>query len=366
MKHDNSGLTTELLTLEFKKGLLEKIVINFNGSKSEIMVGAKWESARELLQESGVAIVTDNNIQRLYGEKFPDFPVLTIRAGESSKNLEVIEFLAERLIETGIDRTGFLLGIGGGVVCDITGFLASIYMRGIRCAFVSTSLLSQVDASTGGKNGVNLGATKNVLGSFRQPEFVICDPVMLQTLPEDEYFSGLAELIKTAIIGNEKLFGLIENNFTGISKRDPEMLTMLISMAVNFKAAVVSEDEKESGLRRVLNFGHTYGHAIELYKSFRHGYAVASGMQLAASFSSSRGILSRAEYERILNLLKTFKLLRRHDLPDAQIKQLILRDKKKSGNDIYFVFTEGIGKAVVEKIPVDEVVDFYIKNKSVQ
>jgi 3-dehydroquinate synthase len=345
---------------------LEKVVLNVSGSKSEILIGARWDSVRELLQESGVAIVTDSNIQRLYGEKFPDFPVLTIRAGESSKNLEVIEFLAERLIETGIDRTGFLLGIGGGVVCDITGFLASVYMRGVRCAFVSTSLLSQVDASTGGKNGVNLGATKNVLGSFKQPDFVICDPVLLQTLPEDEYFSGLSELIKTAIIGNEKLFGLIENNYNGITKRDPDLLSMLISMAVNFKAAVVSADEKESGLRRILNFGHTYGHAIELYKSFRHGYAVASGMQLAAAFSCSRGFLSGAEYERILNLLKTFKLLRRHELPDAQIKQLILRDKKKSGNDIYFVFTEGIGKAVVEKIPVEEVVDFYIKNKAVQ
>ncbi|MDP4221953.1 MAG: 3-dehydroquinate synthase family protein [Bacteroidota bacterium] len=345
---------------------MEKVIINFNGSKSEILIGTSWESVSELIQESGVAIVTDSNVQRLYGEKFPDFPVLTIRPGEASKKLEVIEFLAERLIETGIDRTGFLLGIGGGVVCDITGFLASIYLRGIRCAFVSTSLLSQVDASIGGKNGVNLGSTKNVLGSFSQPEFVICDPVMLQTLPEDEYFSGLAELIKTAIIGNEKLFGLIENNYSGISKRDPDLLTMLESMAVNFKTAVVSEDEKESGLRRVLNFGHTYGHAIELYKSFRHGYAVASGMELAAAFSCSRGYLSKPEYDRIIGLLKTFKLLRRHDLPDTQLKQLILRDKKRSGNDIYFVFAQGIGKAVVEKIAVDEVVDFYRKNKSVQ
>jgi 3-dehydroquinate synthase len=345
---------------------LEKVIINFNGSKSEILVGTRWESVGELIQESGVAIVTDSNVQKLYGEKFPDFPVLAIKPGETSKKLEVIEFLAERLLETGIDRAGFLLGIGGGVVCDVTGFLASIYLRGVRCAFVSTSLLSQVDASTGGKNGVNLGSIKNVLGSFRQPEFVICDPVMLQTLPEDEYFSGLAELIKTAIIGNEKLFGLIENNYSGISRRDPDLLTMLVSMAVNFKAAVVSEDEKESGLRRVLNFGHTYGHAIELYKSFRHGYAVASGMELAAAFSCSRGYLSKPEYERITGLLKTFKLLRRHDLPDTQLKQLILRDKKRSGSDIYFVFTEGIGKAVVEKIPVDEVVDFYRKNKSVQ
>jgi 3-dehydroquinate synthase len=343
---------------------LEKIVLNTNGSKSEILIGAKWELVSELLQENDVAIVTDHNVQRIYGDKFPDFPVLTIRAGEASKKIEIIEFLAERLIEAGIDRGGFLLAIGGGVVCDITGFLASIYMRGIRCAYVSTTLLSQVDASTGGKNGVNLGSTKNVLGCFKQPEFVICDQVMLQTLPEDEYSSGLAELIKTAIIGNEKLFEIIENNQSGILRRDPDLLSMLISMAVSFKASVVSEDEKESGLRRILNFGHTYGHAIEMYKSFKHGYAVASGMELAAGFSCSKGLISKAEYDRIVDLLKTFKLLRRHDIPDNQITQLVLRDKKKAGNDIYFIFMEGIGKAVVEKIPLGEVVEFYRQNKS--
>lgn len=342
---------------------MEKILINTNNSVSEILIGEKWESVNELLPEAGVAIITDNNIQRIYGGRFPDFPVFQIKAGEASKKIEVVESLAERLMETGIDRTGFVLGIGGGVVCDIAGFLASIYHRGIRCAYVSTSLLSQVDASTGGKNGVNLGGIKNVLGCFRQPEFVICDPVMLQTLPEEEYFSGISELIKTAIIGNKKLFEVIENNHDGILKRDSELLSMVISMAVNFKASVVSEDEKESGLRRILNFGHTYGHAIETYKSFRHGYAVASGMVLAAGFSLYRGYISGAEYERVIALLKLFRLLRRHDIPDDQMSQLIMRDKKKSGNDIYFVFMEGIGKAVVEKIPVSEAVDFYRRNK---
>jgi 3-dehydroquinate synthase len=342
---------------------LEKIIINTNGSVSEILVGTNWESVNELLPKTGVAIITDNNIQRIYGGRFPDFPVFTIKAGEGSKNLEVIESLAERLIETGIDRTGLILGIGGGVVCDIAGFLASIYMRGIKCAYISTSLLSQVDASTGGKNGVNLGGTKNVLGCFKQPEFVICDPVMIQTLPEEEYFSGVAELIKTAIIGNNMLFDIIENNKEEILRRDTDLLSVLISMAVNFKAAVISEDEKESGLRRILNFGHTYGHAIEIYKSFRHGYAVASGIVLAANFSLSRGYISEEECNRVTALLRSFKLLRRHDIPDDQINQLIMRDKKKSGSEIYFVFMKGIGKADVEKIPISEAVDFYRNNK---
>jgi len=342
---------------------LERIVINTGSSVSEILIGAGWESVHGLLPESGVAIITDNNIHRIYGTGFPDFPVFQIKAGEASKKMEIVESLAERLIEAGIDRSGLILGIGGGVVCDITGFLASIYMRGIRCAYVSTSLLSQVDASTGGKNGVNLGGTKNVLGCFKQPEFVICDPAMLRTLPDDEYCSGLAELIKTALIGNAKLFEIIENNHEGIAKRDQELLSMCISMAVNFKAAVVSEDEKEAGLRRILNFGHTYGHVIEIYKSFRHGYAVASGMELAAKFSLSKGLITSEECNRIITVLKSFKLLRRHDIPDDQMSQLIMRDKKKAGSNIYFVFLDGIGKAVVDKIPAEETVDFYRQNK---
>jgi len=343
---------------------LEKIIVKTDGAVSEILIGMKWESAGELIPVSGTAIITDNNVNRIYGERFPDLPVFQVKPGEVSKKIEVIESLAERLIESGIDRNGFLLGIGGGVVSDITGFLASIYMRGIKCAYVSSTLLAQVDASTGGKNGVNLGSTKNVLGCFKQPEFVICDPLMLQTLSEEEYLSGLSELIKTAIIGNAKLFEIIENNYEGIMKRDPQLLTMLISMAVNFKASVVSEDEKESGLRRILNFGHTYGHAIELYKSFRHGYAVACGMELSSGFSLARGYITDEEHGRITGLLRRFKLLRPHMIPADLVSQLIMRDKKKSGNDIHFVFIEGIGQAVTEKIPLTEVVKYYLQEKA--
>jgi len=287
---------------------LEKIVVNTPGSVSEIFIGENWESVRKLLPQNGVVIVTDPNVHRLYGEKFPEFPELIVQAGEESKRLEVVGKLAERLIELGIDRSGFILGIGGGVVCDIAGFLASIYMRGIRCGYVSTTLLSQVDASTGGKNGINLGNSKNILGCFKQPEFVICDPTMLITLPDEVYFSGLAELIKTGIVGNEKLFKKIEHNQVGLIKRDPELLSLLISMAVNFKASVVSEDEKEKGIRRVLNFGHTFGHAIELISTMAHGYAVASGIKLASRFSFKRGYLTFLDYERILNIFKAFNL----------------------------------------------------------
>ena len=338
---------------------MEKITINTPGCISEILVGQKWETVAGLLPEKGVVIITDDNVNHLYGNRFPEVPVFSLFPGEKSKKLEVIENLAEQLLDAGIDRAGFVLAVGGGVVCDIAGFLASIFMRGIRCGYVSTTLLSQVDASTGGKNGVNLGGTKNILGNIRQPEFVICDPAMLLTLPEQEYLSGLAELIKTAIIGDKELFELIESGFKEIMSRDYDLLTLLVARSVRFKGSVVSEDEKETGLRRILNFGHTFGHAVEMQKAVKHGFAVASGMELATNFSFEKGYISQEDKKRIINLMQKFKLIEKLELEDDQIEKLILHDKKKSGTDIHFVFTEGIGKAIVEKVPVNDVIDFY-------
>ncbi len=338
---------------------MEKIILNSQSARSEIIVGDQWEKVYEMIPSDNVAIVTDENVFRIYGDKFPDFPVFKVVAGEDSKKLEVIEELAASLLKAGIDRSGFILAIGGGVVCDLAGFLASVYMRGIRCAYVSTSLLSQVDASTGGKNGVNLGENKNILGVIRQPEFVLCDTQMLLTLPEDEYLSGLAELIKTAIIGDPELFNIIEGNYGKIMERDGDLLSLLVARSVRFKASVVSEDELETGLRRILNFGHTYGHAIELQMGAKHGYAVASGMEIATYFSYQKGFISLEEKQRILNLLSKFGLVVSHSIGDDKISELILHDKKKSGKQIWFIFTGGIGQVITERTGVDEIVDFY-------
>ncbi len=338
---------------------MEKITIKTPGFRSDILVGEPWEAVSDLLPEKGVVIITDDNVRNLYGRKFPKFPVISVTPGEESKKFKVIESLAGQLLDAGIDRSGIVLGIGGGVVCDIAGFLASIYMRGIRCGYVSTSLLSQVDASTGGKNGVNLGHIKNILGTIRQPEFVICDPAMLQTLPDEEYLSGLAELIKTAIIGDKELFDTIEQSFNEIGARNPELLSRLVARSVRIKGLVVSEDEMEKGLRRILNFGHTFGHAVELQKAVKHGFAVASGMVLATEFSFEKEYISREEKERIITLLKRFRLVEKLDMTDNQMEMYVLHDKKKTGEDINFVFTRGIGKAIVEKVPVKEVLGFY-------
>jgi 3-dehydroquinate synthase len=338
---------------------LEKITINTPGFRSEILVGEKWQTVSRLLPEKGVVIITDDNVKRIYGDKFPEAPVLSLTPGEGSKKLEVIDQLAGQLLESGVDRSGFVLAVGGGVVCDVAGFLAAVYMRGVRCGYISTTLLSQVDASTGGKNGVNLGSIKNMLGTIRQPEFVICDPEMLITLSEEEFLSGLAELIKTAVIGDPALFELLEKSSDEIMLRDPELLAGLVASSVRFKGLVVSEDEKETGLRRILNFGHTYGHAIELQKGLKHGFAVASGMELATAFSYEKKYIVREEMDRINHLLKRYNLTGEHMLTDDELERFVLHDKKKAGSYIHFIFTHGIGKAEVEKIPVGEVLGFY-------
>jgi len=311
------------------------------------------------MPDKKAVIITDDNVRKLYADEFPAFPVLSITPGEKSKNLNTIEYLAGKLLETGLDRSGFLLAIGGGVVCDIAGFLASVYMRGIPFGFISSSLLSQVDASVGGKNGVNIGLIKNAIGNFNQPEFVICDPSMLKSLPEDEYLAGLAELIKMGVILDSNLLKDIENNREAILKRDTSLLESLVSRSVRLKASVVTEDEKESGLRMILNFGHTFGHVIETAGDQKHGFAVASGMVLAAGISEQEGMLSVKELTRLVDLLKSFDLLKKSHIPAAKFSEMISKDKKKRGDEVSFVLLEGTGKAVVRNLTVEKLMSDY-------
>lgn len=338
---------------------METITINTVSQSSEILVGEKWTNVIKYLPDTDVVIITDENVNQIYKEDFPDLPVISIAPGEESKSLAVIESLAKRLLDLGIDRSGFILAIGGGVVCDIAGFLASIYMRGVRFGFVSSTLLSQVDASVGGKNAVDLGSVKNILGTFRQPEFVICDPAMLKTLPEDEYLSGLAELIKNGIIMDKALVNKIEQNSDLILDRNIEILTSLIARSVELKASVVREDEKESGRRMILNFGHTFGHVIETQASQKHGFAVASGMVIGADISVKEGLLHGDERDRISNLLSRYNLIRKHKISSDKFEKLIVQDKKKSGDAINFVVLQSIGKAVIRKYPVKQLLKLY-------
>ena len=299
-------------------------------------------------------IITDENIKSLYQKNFPQGPVITIGMGEKIKNLATVETILKELIHLSCDRSSFILGIGGGIVCDIAGFAASIFLRGVKFGFVSTSLLSQVDASVGGKNGVNLNNLKNMLGVFNQPEFVICDIDLLQTLPPAEISNGLAEIVKHGLISDINLLNFIENNQQNALDLDRETIFKLVTDSVAIKSQVVQQDEKEAGERRKLNFGHTIGHAIEKLDQAGHGRAVSLGMVAAAMFSHQRGMISQKDVERIITLLKGLNLPVDLDYKADQIMEATSRDKKKQGKNLYYIFLEALGKARAEKISYEE------------
>ena len=320
-------------------------------------MGNAWELIHELVSGREAIIITDINIVDLYGDHFPDYPVITIGTGEAVKELETVQTIIKHLLAIGADRSSFLLGIGGGIVCDITGFVASIYMRGVNFGFVSSSLLSQVDASIGGKNGVNIHGIKNIIGCFNHPSFVICDTNMLRTLPDEEFISGLGELVKHALILDGNLFESIEYNIKPILARDYDLLGELISKSIALKASVVEKDEKEDGERRLLNFGHTLGHAIEAATGSRHGLSVAAGMMVAVEISYDEGLISKEEKERISNTLKVLGLLPGIQINWQNIGDKILADKKKQGNMINFILLNGIGRAIQKEYQLPDIMD---------
>ncbi len=321
---------------------------------SSIYVGESLHHLENYLPESQVIIVTDENIKHLYEKDFPDAPVITIGTGEGIKTLATLEFILRELIYHSCDRSSFIVGIGGGIVCDITGFAASCFLRGVKFGFVSTSLLSQVDASVGGKNGVNLDSYKNMVGVFNQPEFVLCDIDLLQTLPKKEISNGFAEIVKHALIYDAHMFDFIEKNIQQALGLDYDTIFRLVADSVKIKSQVVQQDEKESGERRKLNFGHTIGHAIEKTEKTGHGRAVSMGMVAAAKFSESRQMISKQDVERIQSLLTDLNLPTTLDYYAKDITNAAGKDKKKSGKDLFYVFLERIGSAQVEKISFDE------------
>jgi 3-dehydroquinate synthase len=321
---------------------------------STILIGERLQSLTDYVPAQKPIIITDGNVGRYYAGDFPQAPVITIEPGEGSKSLTTIDRIYDRLLELEADRSCFIVGIGGGVVCDITGFVASTYMRGVRFGYVATSLLAQVDASVGGKNGVNYGGYKNLVGTFNQPEFVICDPQLLKTLPEKEVLCGLAEVVKHALIKDPALLVFLEQNSVGILDLEQAAIERLVSDSVEIKSAVVNQDERESGMRRILNFGHTFGHAVEHLQRISHGEAVSIGMVLAADISMQKGMLTAAEMDRIKQILESLKLPITPTADPDRILDAVRKDKKRERDIVHFVLLNGIGQAVVEAIPFDE------------
>ncbi|MDD3108194.1 MAG: 3-dehydroquinate synthase, partial [Alistipes sp.] len=261
------------------------------GLPSQIVIGEVIQSLEAYLpQGHKIIIITDGNVHRRYQELINSYDHCLIGLGETIKTMATVEKLYEELLNLGADRSSFILGIGGGIVTDITGFVASTYMRGVRFGFVATTLLAQVDASVGGKNGVNYEGYKNMIGTFNQPDFVLCDLSMLRTLPEREFKAGLAEIIKSGLIADPELFALFEQHDLQAFHDDKALLSEAIQRAVTVKAKIVEQDERERGERRKLNLGHTFAHAIEKCGNgelFLHGEAVSIGTIMIARLSET-------------------------------------------------------------------------------
>jgi 3-dehydroquinate synthase len=299
-------------------------------------------------------IVTDGNVREAYGRFFPAAEVIEIGTGEGLKTLATVGRIYEALIGCAADRSSFIVGIGGGIVCDVTGYAASTFLRGLPFAFVASTLLAQMDAAVGGKNGVNWEGYKNMIGVFRQPEFVICDPALLRTLPRREILSGLAEVVKHALIRDADLFDYLEENARGALELQPQVMERLIHDSLTIKSAIVNRDEGERGERRLLNFGHTFGHALERATGVSHGEAVSAGMVLAAMISEHRGYLASPERARLEGLLAALGLPLRIPCPPEKLLEGLRKDKKRAGDLVHFVLLQGLGRAVVEEMTWEE------------
>lgn len=339
---------------------MQRIEIKGKLKDSTILVGEDLGNLPLYLPKNKQVIcISDTGVWPLYGDKLNNAAHILIGRGEAYKTLATLALIYEELLRLKADRTSFILALGGGVVCDVAGFVASTYMRGISYGFVPTTLLAQTDASVGGKNGVDMLGYKNIVGAFNQPDFVLCSSYVLQTLPRAEIANGLAEIIKHALIADLAMFKYIEANINAIMALEPQCMDYLVRRSVEIKAAVVNQDERETGERRKLNFGHTLGHALEKNTGCAHGAGVALGMLFAVALSIKLGYIAPEFYVRLQNLLKAMGLP--HQLPrisDAQF-EVMVSDKKREGDALHFVLLEKIGRAGVRKFKLDELKSMY-------
>lgn len=310
------------------------------------------------VQGKKALIVTNTTVAKLYlpaleaqlSDKQVDSIVL--QDGEQFKNLDTLNSILTRLLESKHDRKTTLIALGGGVVGDITGFAAACYQRGVPFIQVPTTLLSQVDSSVGGKTAVNHPLGKNMIGAFYQPQAVVIDTDSLSTLPEREFSAGMAEVIKYGLIADADFFDWLEQNSVALKQADQAALTYAIERSCLNKAKVVSADETEQGVRAILNLGHTFGHAIETfqnYKGWLHGEAVAAGMVMASKLSLVMGGLSQSEYDRVKNLIKSWSLpvAPPQDMTAEDFNQLMYRDKKVLDGELRLVLLRALGDAEV-------------------
>ncbi len=347
---------------------MRRVQVSAPGGSYEILIGADLLAALPRLiaplAPTRLLVVTDSKVAPLYGtsvaaalQAVAPTAVFALGEGETGKSLAAVERVLDALVAHRADRRSVVVVVGGGVVGDIAGFAASIYMRGIRFVQVPTTLLAQVDSSVGGKTGVNHPQGKNLIGSFHQPSLVVADADVLRSLPPRELSAGLAEILKHGLLADADYFAAVETNLPRLLACDAQAMADAVARSCEIKAGVVGRDEKESGERALLNLGHTFGHAIEAlagYGHWLHGEAVGCGLCLAADLSRRLGLLGRPDVDRIQDAVARAQLpVRIPGLSRRDALQAMAGDKKAEGGSIRFIVLERIGKAIQRTVPAD-------------
>lgn len=327
--------------------------IRYSQAATRFYFDADYADFTDIIQPSTSVLVTDDHVYRAHPHLFKNRNVIVLKPGEQYKVQSTVDEVIHQLIAMEADRTFTLVGVGGGVVTDITGYVASVYMRGIRFGFMPTSLLAMVDASIGGKNGIDVGVYKNLVGVIRQPDFIIYNYRLLQSLPESEWRNGFAEIIKHAAIGDAAMFKQLKQQGWRAYRKDKKLLSALIQRNALFKARMVQQDEFEKDKRRLLNFGHTLGHALENQYELSHGEAIAIGMTYAARMSET--ITGFRHADALIQLLSAYELPTYARFDWQRVLDVLRLDKKRKQSDLHFVLLQRIGKAVMQPLSFDQI-----------
>jgi 3-dehydroquinate synthase len=329
---------------------MKKLTYKFSNSTVDYYLAGGISYLKEIAGKSNVIIITDENVYTAHKKRFRNWNCIVLKPGEEYKVQSTVDEVIEQLIKMEADRKTTLVGVGGGVITDITGYVASVYMRGISFGFIPTTLLAMVDASIGGKNGIDTGVYKNMIGVIRQPTFILHDMVFLNTLPQSEWENGFAEIIKHAAIKDVAMFRELEVNSLKKYQRNKKAVCDLVQRNVIIKSKVVQNDEFEKGERRLLNFGHTLGHALENQYELSHGQAVAIGMTYASEISQQ--VTGFKEPERVADLIARYNLPTYAAFDKQKVFDVLKMDKKRERKEMNYVLLEKTGKGVVRSIPM--------------
>lgn len=328
----------------------ESVSFRFTNAEVKYYFNAKFSALQQLTGKDRTVLITDENIYQLHTPKFKGWNTIVLKPGEEFKVQATVDSIIDQLIRFQADRQFTLVGVGGGVVTDLTGYVASVYMRGLSFGFIPTTLLAMVDASIGGKNGIDVGQYKNMVGVIRQPAFLLFDFSFLSTLPDSEWSNGFAEIIKHACIRDAAAFRSLEKSDLEQMKKNKKALFALVERNARLKSGIVQRDEFEKGDRKLLNFGHTLGHALETQYTLSHGEAVSIGMTYACHFSD--GLLGFKGTERVVKVLEQYGLPTHAAFKADKVFQVLKMDKKRVSSEMNYILLEKIGKAVILPVPL--------------